>query len=87
MILIGIINTIYAIVYVITSPLRLLPDVTLPTNYLNSIASANSYISPFNMIIPINTILDIINLFVLIEIAYLTYKFIMWLIRRIPTQS
>lgn len=81
------INTIYAIVYLITSPFRLLSDVTLPQNFLDSIGHASSIISPLNWVVPIDTLIDILNLFIIIELAYYTYKGIMWLIKRIPTQS
>lgn len=87
MILIAILKTIYFIILTVTLPLRILPNVTLPNTYLSTIATANGYISPINAIIPINVLVDILNLFVYIELAYLGYKFIMWLIRRIPTQS
>jgi hypothetical protein len=87
MIFIAIINTIYAVIYALTSPLRLLPDVVLPQNYLDAVATAGGYLSPIDMVLPLNVIADIISLFVYIELAYLSFKAIMWVIKRFPTQS
>jgi len=87
MIFIAIINTIYAVVYIVLSPIRALPDVTLPANFNTAISSASGYITPLNALIPIDTLIQIISLIVVIELSYFTYKFIMWLIKRLPTQS
>lgn len=87
MIFIALINTIYAIVYLVSSPFLLLPEVTLPSGYLSSITSASSYITPINTIIPLDTLLNIFYLFIGIEVAYFTFKGIMWLVKRFPTQS
>jgi hypothetical protein len=80
-------DAMYALIYVITSPIRLLPDVSLPIAFTNAITTANGYISSINTIIPVDTIILLIKLYIVIELAYFTYKLIMWLIKRFPTQS
>lgn len=87
MITTGIIYLIYGLVFAVTFPIRNLADVSMATNFNTSITTANGYISSFNTIFPIDTIGQILTLFLAIEGAVLTYKLIMWLIRRIPTQS
>lgn len=83
----GLIYLIYGLVYLITLPIQKLADVSMSSNFASSITTANGYISSFNSIIPVDTIGQILTLFLAIETAVLTYKLIMWLIRRIPTQS
>ena len=80
-------DTMFALIYVITSPIRLLPDVSLPVGFTNAITTANGYISSINTIIPVDTILTLLGIYISIELAYFGYKMIMWLIKRFPTQS
>lgn len=87
MIVTGIIYLIYGLVFVITSPIRGLSDVTMSNSFATSITTANGYISSFNTIFPIDTLGTILTLFLSVEGAVLLYKLIMWLVRRVPTQS
>lgn len=87
MILVAIINTLYYLLYALTSPFRLLPDVTLPVGFTSAITTANGYIKSLDQIVPIDTLLVLIALYVSIELAYFGYKFTMWVIKRLPTQS
>lgn len=87
MILQALIHTIYLLIYAVTSPIRLLPDVTMPVGFTNAMEQASRNISGLNNIFPIDTVLTLLKLYIIIEGAYLTYKLIMWLIRRVPTQS
>jgi hypothetical protein len=80
-------NLIYYILYGITSPIRLLPDVSLPAGFTSAMTTASSYYSSLNAILPLDTILILLGIYIAIEVAYLTYKLIMWLIKRFPTQS
>jgi len=83
----AILNTLYQVINFIAYPIRSLPDVTLPTAFIDAINTANGYLSALNDIIPIDTVLTLLGIFLLIESAYLAYKFIMWVIKRFPTQS
>jgi len=77
----------YYILYGITSPIRLLPDVSLPVGFTNAMTTASGFYSSVNAILPLDTILILLAIYVAIEAAYLSYKLIMWLIKRFPTQS
>lgn len=80
-------NIIYSFIWLITLPLRTLPDINMASDFGNAITTAGGYIAPLNNIIPVDTILIILSISVSIELAYLLYRFIMWLIKRLPTQS
>lgn len=87
MIFVGLLNTLFIVLYAITAPFRLLPDVTLPTYFTTMISSVNGYLASLNTIVPIDMLITLIQFYIGIEVAYWAYKFVMWLIRRIPTQS
>ena len=87
MITTGLLSLLYLTILVITSPLRLLPDVSLPAGIASAITTANSYISALNFVAPIDTILIIIGLVISVEGGIIVWKIINWLIRKIPTIS
>ena len=82
-----IINALYSVIQWITTPIRNTADVVLPVNFTDAMHTASSYISPLNSIVPIDTLMSILALFLIIEGAYFAYKLIMWVIKRFPTQS
>jgi hypothetical protein len=75
---------IYGFIWAITSPLRLLPDTTLPANIVSAIASANSYLSAIDFIFPTGSFVTIFATIIGIEVLIMLYKIIMWIIRKIP---
>ncbi len=83
----AILQLIYGFIYAITSPLRLLDDVALNSNFATSIQTASGYYHSLNDILPIDTMLAILGISLLFEGLYLTYKLIMWVIKKIPTIS
>ena len=78
---------LYSFVGVITSPLLLLPDVVLNSGMAGAITTAGGFLSPFNIIIPVTTLISVLGVFLTFELSYGTYKITMWIIRRFPTQS
>jgi len=78
---------VLAAIALITSPLRLLPDASLPANVNSAIASIGGYLTPLQIFVPIGTILTILGLIVSIEAGILLWKGFNWLLRRLPTQS
>jgi hypothetical protein len=78
---------LYGLIYVITSPLRLLSDVVLDTRITSAISTASGYIGGLNVVIPIPTILAIFGIFLVVEAGILVWKGINWLIHKIPTIS
>lgn len=82
-----ILNLLYYVVWLITSPLRLLADATANANVTSAISTASGYISPLNAVLPLGTILAILVAFFAIETGVFVWKGINWLIRKIPTIS
>ena len=80
-------NLVYALVYVITLPIRLLPDINMDSNFASAMTTASSYLKSLDGFLPITNIISMVKLYVGIELGYLTYKGIMWFIKRFPTQS
>ena len=78
---------IYYFVLVISSPLRLLPDVTADSSIVTSVTTAISNIASLNYILPLDTIMSVLASTLAIEAIIALYKLIMWVIRRLPTQS
>jgi HD-like signal output (HDOD) protein len=75
----------YGAITFLTAPLLLLGDVSLDSNLTTSITTASSYYHSVNSILPMDTMLAILGISLTIELAYATYKLIMWVIKKIPT--
>lgn len=80
-------SLIFGFVWAITTPLRILPDVVLSSSLTSAIQTANQYIAPINTVAPLTDLLAIFALVLAIESSIFLYKVIMWIIKRIPTQS
>ena len=85
MILTGIVYLLYWVVKLVLLPFTLLPDVTIGSTFSDAVTTASGYITSLNAFVPIATIVSILAIDVLLETSFLTYKFIMWGIRKIPT--
>lgn len=84
MIFTAIIYTLYGVIWLITSPLRILSDVVLDSNIANAITTSSGYIGGLNAVIPVTTILAVFGIFLVVEIGILLWKGINWIIRKIP---
>lgn len=84
MIITAILNVIFTFIQFILSPLLLLPDVTLDPNFSSSLTTAGTYYHSLNGILPIDTMLQILGVSIALESAYLFYKLLMWLLRKVP---
>jgi len=80
-------NIIFAAVRVIATPILFLPNVSVESGLSTTIAEATAYLASINEFFPLNTTLIILGLVFSIEAIIIVYKLIMWVIRRIPTQS
>jgi hypothetical protein len=78
---------LYWILMLITLPLRVLPDATLPSEFTGTIATASGYIMFMEDLVPMQNILQYLGLIVLFEVGILSWKLINWVLRRIPGQS
>lgn len=83
----AIIYALYQIVHFVAFPVLALDNVVFPDGFYTAISSIAGYLSALNKFLPIDTILIILEISIAIEVAYLTYKLIMWVIKRFPTQS
>jgi hypothetical protein len=82
-----IVNLIYGLVWLVLAPIRLLPDVSLPSDIAAAISTAGGYLYAVDFVLPVSSLLAIFALFLSIEGGILTWKGINWILRRLPTQS
>jgi len=80
-------DALYALLWLVTSPLRLLPDVTVESGFSTAIAEVIHRLSTVSPFFPLTTLLDVIYTILAVEVVIFAYKLLMWLIRRFPTQS
>ena len=85
MILTILFTLIYSALYALLTPLRLLPDATLPDGITTAISAANTHLAAVDTLVPVGALLTILGLFIGIEAGIFLYKTIMWLIKKIPT--
>lgn len=78
---------LYLIIKVIISPITLLPNATLPAGLSSALTTASGYISAFNTMLPMTTILLVISTILIVELAIFTFKMINWVIKKIPMIS
>jgi len=84
MIITALLKIIYIFILGITSPLRLLSDVSLPSEISTAITNASGYYNSLDAILPMDTIIQILGVSLTFEGLYLLYKLIMWVINKIP---
>lgn len=84
MILNAILYILYVVVYGFTWPIRAFSDVSLDSGFADAIATAGNNINLVSAILPISTLLWVFSLYLAVEGAILTYKGVMWLIKKIP---
>jgi len=82
-----ILYVIYGLAWLLTAPFRLLDDVSVETGIGGAITTATQYVASLNDIIPLSTAMICVGIILGIELIVISYKIIMWVIRRIPTQS
>lgn len=75
---------VYLFLVVLTAPFRLFSNVTLDSGMGQALSSAKDYIASLQPIFPVNTLLIVLGIMVVIEIAIFGYKGIMWIIKKIP---
>jgi len=88
MIITFILNLIYAVVYLISSPIRLLDNVSVADSTLFTVMQqVSTWLKNINDYAPVDTFLTILAALITIELLVAVYKLIMWAIRRIPGQG
>jgi hypothetical protein len=84
MIITGLLSVIYVFILGITYPLRILSDVSLPSEITSAITTASGYYHSLDVILPMDTMIQILGVSLTFEGLYLIYKLIMWVIKKIP---
>lgn len=82
----AIIYLLYGIVYIISYPLTLFGNVSLPSWISSAITSANGYLATGYQWLPttVSTILLTWGVYLVIEIGIFAYKGIRWVYRKFP---
>ena len=85
MIITAFLNLVFVFLQFILTPISLLGDVVINSGFTNALSTASGYYHSLNAILPVDTMLEIFGVSLAIEGAYLLYKIIMWIIRKIPS--
>jgi len=85
MIITALLNILYFIISLLLAPIASFSDVTLSSSFTSAITTAGGYLHSLNAILPVDTMLTILGVSLTFELAYLTFKIIMWVLRKIPT--
>lgn len=81
----AIITILYYVILAICSPIFLLNDVSLNSSISTSLTTGGAYLHAVNNFVPVDTAVTILSVSLGLEIAYLTFKAIGWVIRKIPS--
>lgn len=78
---------VYYFLVVLLSPFYLVDDVSVESGFGSAIHSASEYLANINQVFPLSTLFTIFLIILSIEGILASYKIIMWVVRRFPTQS
>lgn len=84
MIVTAILNLVFVFISAILSPLSLMGNASLDSNFSTALSTAGGYYHSLNGILPVDTMLQILGVSLAIEGAYLIFKVIMWIIAKVP---
>lgn len=84
-----ILTLVFYTVLLITLPVRVFPDASMPSWIAGAISQANVYLSTGKAILPvtITTILLTWGVYLGVELALFIYKGVMWIVKKIPGVS
>lgn len=68
-------------------PFTFLPDVTLPSGVTTALGDLSTALANISAIFPVSDLLTALGILLGVELAIFGYRVIMWIIKRIPTQS
>lgn len=75
---------LYGVIYLISAPLRLLSDVSIPAGLSSAISTGSGYLASVGTFIPVDTILQVLAAMLVVEAGVLTYRLVVWVITKIP---
>lgn len=80
----GLLYTIFAFLWALTLPMRLFNDAVLPDGITSAIETINGYLGGLNVVLPVDTIIQVFVAILAVEILILSFKGLNYLIRKIP---
>lgn len=82
----AIIYLVYGVVFVLTLPLRLLPDVSTPSVIATTVSSISGYLASGWSWLPLTltALLATWGIYLTVEAAIFLFKGFMWIIKKIP---
>lgn len=80
----GLLYTIFAFLWALTLPMRLFNDAVLPDGIVSAIDTINGYLGGLNVVLPIDTIIQVFVAILAVELVILGFKGLNFLIRKIP---
>lgn len=80
----AILYILYGFIYLITAPVRLFSDVSLPAAINDTISNIGANLALLNQVIPVSTIITILGIMLVIEGVIFIYKSIRWIYIKIP---
>lgn len=83
----ALINVLYLILLAVTSPLRLLTDVSPNNAIVVGISTANGYLSAVPFPLFILSVVGALGFYVVFEAFYWGYKLVRWIYRKVPGVS
>lgn len=88
MILTPFIAVLYVILFSLASPFFLIDDVSFSSQFYDAIATGRNWIYAINDFLPVFEMIGILlGVFFVYEIAFFGWKFVNWIIRKIPGVS
>jgi len=82
-ILTGFIAVVIAFI-VLSGVFLALPDVAITGSFGAAVQTASGYLTSINLFFPVDTFITILQLVITIEIAVLTYRILMWVLKKLP---
>jgi hypothetical protein len=79
-----ILQLILSALFVVITPILLLPDVSLNSNVPTAIATASGWLGLINQILPLATMLAVFGIVLIVENTHFGYKLIRWIYQKIP---
>lgn len=66
------------------SPILNIPDASIPSGISTAITQAGAYLQIIDVVVPVDTLIQVIASVIAVDAAILAYKLIMWVIHKIP---
>lgn len=79
-----VLNLIFVILEFVLTPLTNVADVSIPSDFADSITFIRPYYTSLDLILPVATLIALISIEVVFDSAVLVYKGIKWAYQKLP---